>query len=125
MYPEDRRAEVDQNPPPPAAAPAVGSAEETFTRIATGEAQLPATRPAPRPAAEPAARSATEPGAAAAEATGGAGEGARPGATPLATAGAERDQQGEQADAENRPDAAPYVHIPEEERRQLASDFLE
>lgn len=124
-YPEDRRAEVDQAPQQaaqqtgadstaaahPAGPPQPGTgAAEGAAAGDGGRKQQPGPADAAKPATRPeAARDFTEIGAA--------------GAAGARASSAEQDQKGEEA--ENRPEAAPFVHIPEEERRQLAEDFLE
>lgn len=86
-------------PPQPAGGVAVS--------VASGQEQQPKAAHAPWPATQPkSVRSAPDTCAADAD-----------------VAGLEQEQEAE--DAENRPEAAPYVHIPEEERRQLAEDFLQ
>lgn len=119
-YPEDRRAEVDQDEPIAAqqltgrSATADTAAENQLTDSAGDGIASHHSSPTHH-----------QPGASESEAANQqkaptVGALFDPPTVPVARS---RDQPDE--DRENQPKLAPYVHIPEEERRQLADDFLQ
>jgi hypothetical protein len=126
QYPEDRRAEMDQDPP-------LAPLQDTGSTAAadTSVEHQPTDKHQPTDSAGTGAASRhgspvqAQPEASQREAAS-QRKALDVGAFfdhPTVSAAGHRDLPDE--DAENQPTMAPYVHIPEEERRQLADDFLQ